>query len=188
MKPYGGSGYIDPSFLDLGTSWKWAVNFKPRPFYPRGKSPGTHLIGGWVSFKAGVDDVEKRKVWLYRGSNSEPSAVHTVASRYTDWAILALPQLSTYFKRHMVFRSKRTFRLCREQLERLKPRKEIPKIGFSWVEKTQDFSFWQRKKLLKWYLFSWDVLYIIKFSIYLFYKVSFCTLGLPPVSLILSIA
>jgi hypothetical protein len=26
-------------FLDLGTSWQWAVSFMSRPLYPRGKSP-----------------------------------------------------------------------------------------------------------------------------------------------------
>jgi hypothetical protein len=30
---------IDPHFLDLATSWRWVVNFTPRPLYPRGKSP-----------------------------------------------------------------------------------------------------------------------------------------------------
>jgi hypothetical protein len=40
-------------------------------------------------------------------------------------------QLSTHFKRHMRFRSKRTFRLCWEQLERLKPRKKISMTGLS---------------------------------------------------------
>jgi hypothetical protein len=34
-----GSGYIDPHFLDLGTSWRWVVSFTPRPLYPRGKGP-----------------------------------------------------------------------------------------------------------------------------------------------------
>jgi hypothetical protein len=34
-----GSGCIDPHFLDLGTSWRWVVNFTPRPLHPRGKSP-----------------------------------------------------------------------------------------------------------------------------------------------------
>jgi hypothetical protein len=49
MKAYG-SGCIDSHFLDLGTSWRWVVNFTPWPLYPRGKSPGTHWIGGtWTS-------------------------------------------------------------------------------------------------------------------------------------------
>jgi hypothetical protein len=29
------SGYIDPRFLDLDTSWRWVVSFMPRPLYPR---------------------------------------------------------------------------------------------------------------------------------------------------------
>jgi hypothetical protein len=52
------SGCIDPRFLDLGTSWRWMVRFTPGLLYPRGKSPGTHWVGGWV---AGLDDMEKRK-------------------------------------------------------------------------------------------------------------------------------
>jgi hypothetical protein len=39
--------YIDPRFLDLGTSWRWVVSFTPRPLNPR----GTHWIGGWVGPK-----------------------------------------------------------------------------------------------------------------------------------------
>jgi hypothetical protein len=38
MKAYG-SGCIDPHFLDLGTSWRWVVNFTPWLLYPQGKSP-----------------------------------------------------------------------------------------------------------------------------------------------------
>jgi hypothetical protein len=36
-------------FLDLGTSWRWAVSFIPRPLYPRGKSlrhPLGRRLGG----------------------------------------------------------------------------------------------------------------------------------------------
>jgi hypothetical protein len=55
-------------------------------------------------------------------------------------------QLSTCFERHMGFRSKRdwskrTFRPCSGQLERLKPRKKISKIGFSWMKEALHFSF-----------------------------------------------
>jgi hypothetical protein len=39
MKAYCGSGGIDPRILDLGTRWRWVVNFTPRPLYPKGKSP-----------------------------------------------------------------------------------------------------------------------------------------------------
>jgi hypothetical protein len=33
------SGCIDPYFLDLGTSWKLVVSFRPLLLYPRGTSP-----------------------------------------------------------------------------------------------------------------------------------------------------
>jgi hypothetical protein len=35
------------------------VSFTSRPLYRRGKSLGTHWIGGWVDSRAGLDDVEK---------------------------------------------------------------------------------------------------------------------------------
>jgi hypothetical protein len=56
-----GNGCIDPHFLDLGTSWRWVVNFTPRPLYPRGK------VGGWVDLRAGLDDLEKRKFFTLPG-------------------------------------------------------------------------------------------------------------------------
>jgi hypothetical protein len=49
--------------------------------------------------------------------------------------------LTVYTVKHVGFRSKRTSRLCSGQLERVKPRKKISKIGFSWMKETLDFSF-----------------------------------------------
>jgi hypothetical protein len=40
---------IDPRFLGLGTIWRWAVSFRPRPFYTRGKGswyPMDRRLGG----------------------------------------------------------------------------------------------------------------------------------------------
>jgi hypothetical protein len=71
MKAYG-RGYINPNFLDLGTGWRWVVNFTPRPLYPRGNSPGAHWIGGWVDLKAGLDDLEKRKFLTLPGLELRP--------------------------------------------------------------------------------------------------------------------
>jgi hypothetical protein len=51
--------YIDPHFLDLGTSWRRVVSFTPLPLYPRERAPGIHFIGGWVDPRAGLDDMEK---------------------------------------------------------------------------------------------------------------------------------
>jgi hypothetical protein len=56
-------------------------------------------------------------------------------------------QLSTYFRRHAGFRSKRAFIL--RAAEEPKPRKKISKIGFSRMKETLDFSSCQRKKLLE---------------------------------------
>jgi hypothetical protein len=36
----------------MGVSGK---HHAPAALYPRGKDPGTHLIGGWVGLRAGLD-------------------------------------------------------------------------------------------------------------------------------------
>jgi hypothetical protein len=47
------------TILDIGTRWGWVVNFTPRPLYLRGKTVGTHWIGGWVGPRADLEAVEK---------------------------------------------------------------------------------------------------------------------------------
>jgi hypothetical protein len=61
MKVYGGVDVKNHIFLtsallggDLSTS-------RPDRFTPLEITPGTHWIGGWVSPRVGLDDVEKRK-------------------------------------------------------------------------------------------------------------------------------
>jgi hypothetical protein len=79
---------IYPHFFDLGTSWRWVVNFTPQSPYPRGNNPRTHQIGGWVGRRAGVDEVEK--ILDPTGTrNPTPSVLQPVASPYTDCAIPA---------------------------------------------------------------------------------------------------
>jgi hypothetical protein len=59
MKAYGGSEYIGPRFLDLGTSWgEWSAS-RPGRFTPEERASGTHLIGGWVDPRIDLDDMEK---------------------------------------------------------------------------------------------------------------------------------
>jgi hypothetical protein len=46
--------------LHLSTSWRWVVNFTPRPFYALERVPGSHWIGGWVGLsRSGRCGVEK---------------------------------------------------------------------------------------------------------------------------------
>jgi hypothetical protein len=83
-----GSGRIDTLFLDLGTSWRWVVSFKPRPLHPRGKEhpvPIVKEVGWapepvWTTWRS-ANSCPKRDL------NSDPLAVQPVASCYTDWAI-----------------------------------------------------------------------------------------------------
>jgi hypothetical protein len=73
------------------------VSFTPWLFNPGERAPGAHWIGGWVGLRAGLDDLEKRKFLNLLGtySNSDPSVVQLIASRYTDYAIPA-PEIRTY--------------------------------------------------------------------------------------------
>jgi hypothetical protein len=66
------------------------VSFTPRPLYPREKFSGTHWIGGLVDPRICMNDVEK--ILPYQDSNSDPSVVQHVATRYTDYAILSLQE------------------------------------------------------------------------------------------------
>jgi hypothetical protein len=79
MKAYGGSGCIDPHFLDFGISWRWVVSFTHRPLYPLGKS---HSIGGWMDPTAGLDNVIKENSWPYQDSNSNTSVQSLYWLRY----------------------------------------------------------------------------------------------------------
>jgi hypothetical protein len=61
------------TFLDLGTSWRWVAGFTPLPIYIQGKSPpDTHWIGGWVEPRAGLGDVEMRKLSTLPGLELRP--------------------------------------------------------------------------------------------------------------------
>ena len=62
-----------------------------------GKRPGTHFITGWVGPRAVLTVAENIAIFLYFILSVvfsvylyiDPRTVHPVASRHTDWAILA---------------------------------------------------------------------------------------------------
>jgi hypothetical protein len=61
-------------------------------------APGNEWIEGWVDTRSGLDDKWRREnSWSYRDSNSDPSVVQPVASRYSDFAT---PALWEYYSIH----------------------------------------------------------------------------------------
>jgi hypothetical protein len=91
---------------------EWSTSH-PGRFTPEERAPGTHWIGCWVDLRAGLDDLEKRKFLTLRDSNSDPSVVQPVASRYTDYAIPAPNDVgNSYFISYLRGWLRREFRLC----------------------------------------------------------------------------
>jgi hypothetical protein len=67
MKTYGGSNVQIHVFLNSAlVGAEWSVS---RPgFFTTGEMvSGTHCIGGWVGPRAGLDDVEMRKLLILPG-------------------------------------------------------------------------------------------------------------------------
>jgi hypothetical protein len=52
-----------------------------------GRSPGTHWTGGWVVPRAGLDAIEKRRVFPLAGNRTP--AIQPVARSHTGWGIPA---------------------------------------------------------------------------------------------------
>jgi hypothetical protein len=68
-------------FLTLAlVGCKWSTSRSGR-FISGDRALSTHRIGGWVDPRAGLDDDSLP----HRDSNSDPSVVQPVTSRYTDY-------------------------------------------------------------------------------------------------------
>jgi hypothetical protein len=75
MMTYGaGEEVYSSAILDLCTKWEWSAS------RPGNLTPSTHWIGGWVSPRAGLDAVEKRRLLSLPG-------LQPLARRYTDRCI-----------------------------------------------------------------------------------------------------
>jgi hypothetical protein len=88
MKVYGGVDvYIHIFLTSALAGGEWSAS-RPGLFTVGERAPGAHWIGGWVDPRAGLDNVEKildpTGTWTLTSSVIQP-----VASRYTDYAILA---------------------------------------------------------------------------------------------------
>jgi hypothetical protein len=67
MKAYGGVNvetHIILIFALVGCNWSASRLCR---FTPGERTPGTHWIGSWVGPRAGMDDVEKRKLSILQG-------------------------------------------------------------------------------------------------------------------------
>jgi hypothetical protein len=82
MKAYWGVEIQLHAFFDLGTRWRWVVNFTPQPLYTQGRSPWYPLgrrLGGPQS-RSGRGGEEKNSQRL---PGLEPPIIQSVAQRYT---------------------------------------------------------------------------------------------------------
>jgi hypothetical protein len=96
MKTYGGNDVYFHVFLTsplFGDEWLASSLCR---FTPGERAPGTHWKGSWVGPRAGLGDVERRKYCSHQDSNSDPLAVQSVASPYTDCAIPAITIINKY--------------------------------------------------------------------------------------------
>jgi hypothetical protein len=85
----GGCILVDPHFLTSTLPGsEWTVS-RPGRFTHVERDTGTHWIGGWVDPRAGMDDVEKRKIFdhtrtrtpTHRSSSPLPVAIPSTLSR-----------------------------------------------------------------------------------------------------------
>jgi hypothetical protein len=82
---------------------EWSAS-RPCRFTPRERAPGTHWIGGWVSPRAVLDSVVKRKIPSpHRESNPRAPTIQPVAQRCTDWAVIVLIYQLTFGKSYNAY-------------------------------------------------------------------------------------
>jgi hypothetical protein len=94
-----GSGCIDSHFLNLNTNYGVSGQLHAPNVLPRGKEPPVPIGKGAGWAPEPIWTMWRRENYgPYRGSNSGPSAVQPVASRYTDCPIPVGNSTNTYMK------------------------------------------------------------------------------------------
>jgi hypothetical protein len=78
MKTYGGVEYSS-TILNLGIDGGELSASRSSFFTPREIAPGTHRIGGWVGPRAGLDAMEKRKIFHLPGTEPCPFSRQPIA-------------------------------------------------------------------------------------------------------------
>jgi hypothetical protein len=97
MKTNRGSGYIDPRFLDLGTSWRWVVSFMPLPLYPRGKDLRHSLDRRLGGLQSPCGQYAEVKILDPTGSQiptSQPTSILSVTFKNTKAVSGCHPRIS----------------------------------------------------------------------------------------------
>lgn len=91
--------------LDIGTSGGRVISFTSRPLTPGELALGIHWIPGLVCTRTGLENVDEIS-FPYRDSKPIPSAVQSIASRYTRCAVTA-PNTSRISKQKEEFYHRR---------------------------------------------------------------------------------
>jgi hypothetical protein len=87
------SGYIDPCFLDFGTTWRWVVSFRLRPLYSRGKRP-------WYTWDK-LDWSQSRFGWHGEIKILDPTMIRTLTLRSSSrWSVAIPTTLSRFLNDH----------------------------------------------------------------------------------------
>jgi hypothetical protein len=74
-----GSGGIAPSFLTPGLAAGRRLASRPCRFIPEEKPSRAHRIGGWAGVRAGLDAMEKRRIWPLPRIELQPWNLQLVA-------------------------------------------------------------------------------------------------------------
>jgi hypothetical protein len=78
MKTYGGVDvYIHVFMTSALVGGGWSAS-RPGSFATGETAPGVHCIGGWVGPRAGLEDVEKRKLLTLPGLELRPARSRSV--------------------------------------------------------------------------------------------------------------